>query len=111
MLIFILLYVLVSLKDSHGRFDEWGSDYFSEDFDDQKNCKDKDLVKKLDKEGKCASTSKGEILYIFILYTGCPTIEYSLCFGCFLGFQCSYRSSSPGLLKNGKILLCKSSGS
>ena len=23
--------------------------------------------------------------------TGCPTIEYSLCFGCFLGFQCSYR--------------------
>ena len=24
-------------------------------------------------------------------YTGCPTIEYSLCFGCFLGFQCSYR--------------------
>ena len=21
--------------------------------------------------------------------TGCPTIEYSLCFGCFLGFQCS----------------------
>ena len=46
-----------------GRFDEWGSDYFSEDFDDQKNCKDKDLVKKLDKEGKCASTSKGAILY------------------------------------------------
>ena len=25
--------------------------------------------------------------------TGCPTIEYSLCFGCFLGFQCSYRCS------------------
>ena len=68
-MLFILLYVLVvSVKDSHGRFDEWGSDYFSEDFDDQKNCKDKDLVKKLDKEGKCASTSKGEILYIFILY-------------------------------------------
>ena len=63
MLLFILLYVLVSVKDSHGRFDEWGSDYFSEDFDDQKNCKDKDLVRKLDKEGKCASTSKGEFLY------------------------------------------------
>ena len=128
----------------------------------------------------------------YFISTGCPTIEYSLCFGCFLGFQCSYRclfyhfstaqemtipkltllsslrltliklqsktwgkldldiifwyiqslsklylnpicltfcsvtwsifdvgrkvrwvleSSSPGLLKNGKILLCKSSGS
>ena len=23
--------------------------------------------------------------------TGCPTIEYSLCFGCFLSFQSSYR--------------------
>ena len=69
-MLFILLYVLVvSVKDSHaGRFDEFGSDYFSEDFDDQKNCKDKDLVKKLDKEGKCASTSKGEVLCIFILY-------------------------------------------
>ena len=66
-MLFILLYVLVvSVKG--GRFDEFGSDYFSEDFDDQKNCKDKDLVKKLDKEGKCASTSKGEILYNFILY-------------------------------------------
>ena len=60
-MLFILLYVLVvSVK---GRFDEFGSDYFSEDFDDQKNCKDKDLVKKLDKEGKCASTSKGAIFY------------------------------------------------
>ena len=29
--------------------------------------------------------------YPLILRTGCPTIEYSLCFGCFLGFQCSYR--------------------
>ena len=27
----------------------------------------------------------------YLLNTGCTTIEYSLCFGCFLGFQCSYR--------------------
>ena len=25
--------------------------------------------------------------------TGCPTIEFSLCFACFLGFQCLYRRS------------------
>merc|ERR1712155_403409 len=25
--------------------------------------------------------------------TGCPTIEFSLCFACFLGFPCSYRGS------------------
>ena len=63
-MLFILLYVLVvSVK---GRFEfEFGSDYFSEDFDDDKNCQDKDLVKKLDKEGKCASTSKGEILILY----------------------------------------------
>merc|ERR1712155_329058 len=29
-----------------------------------------------------------------MLYTtGCPTIEFSLCFACFLGFPCSYRGS------------------
>ena len=28
-----------------------------------------------------------------ILDTGCPTIEFSLCFACFLGFPCSYRGS------------------
>ena len=27
------------------------------------------------------------------LDTGCPTIEFSLCFACFLGFPCSYRGS------------------
>ena len=25
--------------------------------------------------------------------TGCPTIEFSLCFACYLGFPCSYRGS------------------
>ena len=29
----------------------------------------------------------------YMIYTGCPTIEYSLCFGCFLGFQSSYRGA------------------
>ena len=28
---------------------------------------------------------------IIILSTGCPIIEFPLCFGCFLGFQSSYR--------------------
>ena len=32
-----------------------------------------------------------EIKCVCFWTTGCPTIEYSLCFGCFLGFQCSYR--------------------
>ena len=29
--------------------------------------------------------------YKWPLNTGCPTIEYSVCFVCFLGFWCSYR--------------------
>ena len=29
--------------------------------------------------------------YIYFYTTGCPTIEFSLCFGCFLGFHSSYR--------------------
>ena len=29
----------------------------------------------------------------FMVHTGCPTIEFALCFACFLGFQCSYRRS------------------
>ena len=28
-----------------------------------------------------------------VVDTGCPTIEFSLCFACFLGFPCSYRGS------------------
>ena len=28
-----------------------------------------------------------------MVYTGCPAIEFSLCFACFLGFPCSYRGS------------------
>ena len=28
-------------------------------------------------------------IHVVYLYTGCPTIEFSLCFACFLGFQCS----------------------
>ena len=63
-MLFLLLCVLV--VSAKGRYEfEFGSDYFSEDFDDDKNCQDKDLVKKLDKEGKCASTSKGEILILY----------------------------------------------
>ena len=31
------------------------------------------------------------VFNIYIQHTGCPTIEYSLCFGCFLSFQSSYR--------------------
>ena len=29
-----------------------------------------------------------------ILYTGCPKSKFPLCFGCFLGFQSSYRGTS-----------------
>ena len=35
---------------------------------------------------------KSRIL-ITLQTTGCPTIEFSLCFACFLGFLCSYRGS------------------
>ena len=30
---------------------------------------------------------------LYYIHTGCPTIEFSLCFACLLGFQCSYRRS------------------
>ena len=33
------------------------------------------------------------IKYCLQTNTGCPTIEFSLCFACFLGFPCSYRGS------------------
>ena len=38
----------------------------------------------------------GGKLFLFHIFngdTGCPTIEFSLCFACFLGFPCSYRGS------------------
>ena len=30
---------------------------------------------------------------LYLYHTGCPTIEFSLCFACFLGFPWSYRGS------------------
>ena len=41
---------------------------------------------------KCLNFRWRQLLYVQ-LCTGCPTIEFSLCFACFLGFPCSYRGS------------------
>ena len=38
-----------------------------------------------------ADESASPCLDLGYIHTGCPTIEYSLCFGCFLSFQSSYR--------------------
>ena len=36
------------------------NDYFSENFDENQNCKNQQLVKELKAEGKCATVNKGD---------------------------------------------------
>ena len=36
------------------------NDYFSENFDENQNCKNQQLVKELKAEGKCATENKGD---------------------------------------------------
>ena len=54
------MYLLISLVADRNE------DYFSEDFDENKNCIDEKLQKKLEKEERCA-TAKGKITSLHIL--------------------------------------------
>ena len=55
---FLKLYLLISLVAAQNE------DYFSEDFDENKNCVDEKLIKQLEKEDRCA-TAKGKFKFTF----------------------------------------------
>ena len=54
---FFLLLLLINIRSSLLRQDD---DYLSNNYDENKNCKKEDAIKRLVKEGQCVTVSRGE---------------------------------------------------
>ena len=54
---FFLLLLLINIGGSLLRQDD---DYLSNNYDQNKNCKKEDAIKRLRKEGQCVTVSRGE---------------------------------------------------
>ena len=54
---FFLLLLLINIRSSLLRQDD---DYLSNNYDENKNCKKEDAIKRLVKEGQCVTVSKGK---------------------------------------------------
>ena len=54
------------------------NDYFSENFDENQNCQNQQLVKELKAEGKCAIESKGDCSSVRHSKIICNNIIYKL---------------------------------